>query len=45
MLFRQEMEAEELRVSTESALKELRQLQVDAHCRLLLSSDKKGEAE
>lgn len=28
MLFRQEMEAEELRVSSESALKELQQLQV-----------------
>jgi len=28
MLFRQEMEAEELRISSESALKELQQLQV-----------------
>lgn len=28
MLFRQEMEAEELRMSSESALKELQQLQV-----------------
>lgn len=31
MLFRQEMEAEELRVSSESALKELQQLQVNHH--------------
>ncbi len=35
MLFRQEMEAEELRISSESALKELQQLQVrySALCR------------
>ena len=37
MLFRQEMEAEELRISSESALKELQQLQVrySALCRYI----------
>ena len=35
MLFRQEMEAEELRISSESALKELQQLQVSCAFRCL----------
>ena len=35
MLFRQEMEAEELRISSESALKELQQLQVSCAFRYL----------
>lgn len=35
MLFRQEMEAEELRISSESALKELQQLQVSYAFRCL----------
>lgn len=33
MLFRQEMEAEDLRISSESALKELQQLQVSCGVR------------
>lgn len=41
MLFRQEMEAEELRVSTESALKELRQLQNEKRHMLMESETMK----
>lgn len=48
MLFRQEMELEELRVSSESALKELQQLQVNQHhvfCGILVSTSKGMHAE
>ena len=48
MLFRQEMELEELRVSSDSALKELQQLQVNQHhvfCGILVSTSKGMHAE